>query len=844
MVVVLSGCVGRAAVPAGGVEVLGARTIWRFHTTYRPFGGNCAKALELKRTRWVRWGEELAAPLPAAGWERAGFDDSGWPRRRGPFFGGYGSARWPGTALLCLRVRFGVVEPSKAKGVTLELAYRGGVVVFVNGTEVARGHVPDGEIAPLTPATDYPREVYVTPDGEALLPDYGRRKPPAELLPRFEARIRRARVAIPPAALRQGTNVLAVAVHRAQPPTDLPLNGKRVNWETAGLLEATLTAAAGSGLLPNPPAGAIEPHAWTAGPLLRVGVDADRGDPFEPVPPIRLAAPRNGLASGQAVVTAPPEPNDYPYPTVAAGPLTGPGGREIPASAVRIRFARSDDELVALFDTPADLAAARLPIRRRPAAPDENAPQQRPVWVTVRVPPDAKPGRYTGEITLSAPGVDARVPIDLTVHGWRLGDPAEWKCSVNLLQSPESVAGHYGVALWSDRHFERMASSFDWMGRAGNDVLGVSAVGKTVFGDDPLVVFRERGGRLVPDLSLLKRYLALYSRRAGRPRFLSVQVWHYGMYLPGRGRDGSKRGFQGPYPWRAKTIPLVVRRGGRLVGVEAPIYGEPGTEETWRGVVGGLRRIVRELGWGERCLLLGTSGDCWVGPETVAFFQKVAPGVPWRAISHGGGVPRWGPTAADRTQPNGMVVGYCELARRITNFRHKRPDVPVACNSRDCVHTDPFQFRSLPGCNVISANFDGFCWKGMDYWTYLRPDGTRRSALNADVHFGNIVGGTPRAILQPGPNGAVATAQYEMLREGIQDCEAMILLRDAIRDAPRRAKLGEALAGRCENVLNDLLALLETGHRYAPHGGGDVRRHVDRLYAAAAEAARALGAVR
>jgi len=122
MVVVLSGCVGRAAVPAGGVEVLGARTIWRFHTTYRPFGGNCAKALELKRTRWVRWGEELAAPLPAAGWERAGFDDSGWPRRRGPFFGGYGSARWPGTALLCLRVRFGVVEPSKAKGVTLELA--------------------------------------------------------------------------------------------------------------------------------------------------------------------------------------------------------------------------------------------------------------------------------------------------------------------------------------------------------------------------------------------------------------------------------------------------------------------------------------------------------------------------------------------------------------------------------------------------------------------------------------------------------------------------------------------------------------------------------------------------
>jgi len=225
----------------------------------------------------------------------------------------------------------------------------------------------------------------------------------------------------------------------------------------------------------------------------------------------------------------------------------------------------------------------------------------------------------------------------------------------------------------------------------------------------------------------------------------------------------------------------------------------------------------------------------------VAFFRKIAPYARWRAITHGSGVPRWGPGEAERTQPNGMVVGYCELVRRITNFRHTAPAMPVTCSSRDCVRSDPFQFRSLPGVNVLSANFSGFCWKGMDYWTYLRPDGTRRSALNADVHFGNIVGGTPRAILQPGPDGAVATGQYEMLREGIQDCQAMLILRNALNDAGRRARLGDDLARRCRGALADVLALLETGHRYRPGGGGDVRRHVERLYAAAAAVTAALG---
>jgi hypothetical protein len=837
---------GTPATAAGDIDVLNARTVWRCHATYRPVDGQCIKATVPKPRRWVRWGEQLAAPCPPAGWMTPDFDDSGWPRQRGPFLGGYGGGRYVGTMLLCVRGRFGVVDPAKAKGFTLALTYRGGAVAYVNGKELARGHMPDGDVAPDTPAADYPREVFVTPDGEATLPDYGRRNPPAEVLDRYEARIRRLRVAIPAEALRKGTNVLALELHRTRIPPDLPTQGRGVQWDTVGLLEARLTAPAGSGVQPNVGAPAAGVRIWNAAPLLRVGVDADDGDPFEPLGPIRLTAPINGFASGQVVVSAAADVKlDAPL-SAKAGALKSPGGGAIPPGAIAVRYARPSHGFVALLDRPPDAKEAQLPLpsgERRRAGKDEPpqpAPRYtQPIWLTVKVPADARPGKYDGELNIDAPGGTRRLPVELTVCGWRVGDPKDWRTCVNILQSPESVAGYYKVPMWSDRHFELMAPSLALMGQAGNDVLGIQAIGQTVFGNDPMLVFRRSGpgpADYAPDLKFVERYLRLYDRLAGRPQFLCLNVWSYGMYRRGAGRDGGKE------QWRTETIPIAELRGDRVEPAKAPIYGEPGTEAMWRPAMDGLRAIVRKLGWSERCVLLGTSGDGWPSEITVSFFKKIAPYARWRAITHGGGVPRWGPSDAERTQPNGMVVGYCELVRRITNTRDKVPDAPVTCNARDCVKYDPFHYRSLPGTNVISANFDGVCWKGLDYWTYTDAEGRQRCPLNSYVHFGNIVGSTPRTMALPGEGGAVPTVQFEMLREGIQDCEALILLRDALSEPARRSRLGEHLAGRCETAMEDFLCLLETGHRYEPQGGGDVRYHVARLYEVAAEAARALRA--
>ena len=401
--------------------------------------------------------------------------------------------------------------------------------------------------------------------------------------------------------------------------------------------------------------------------------------------------------------------------------------------------------------------------------------------------------------------------------------------TVNLLQSPESVAGYYNVPLWSDEHFKLMEKSLALMGAAGNNLLGINTIGKTVFGNDPQVVFRKVGDVYQPDFAYLDRYLELYNKYGGAPRFLAVQVWDYSMYRNGRTRDG------GDKEWQADTINAIELRDGKLLPLQLPMHGKPGSEELWKLVMDGINTRVQKLGWKRTKILLGTGGDNWPGPDTVKLFQKVAPYAQWRVITHGGGCPKWGPTEQERTQPNGMVVGFLEMARRTGNLRNWTWEVPVSSNARDHVSANPYDFREMPLLHTERCNFNGFTWKGLDYWSYTAPGGTQRNALTGYLGFGNVVGGTPRAILAPGPDGAVSTVQFEMLREGGQDTAAMIYLHEVIND-PAKAKLLGVRSTEINKILEDILDTVETGDRI--RGAGDYHAMSQRLYELAAEVAK------
>ena len=270
------------------------------------------------------------SPLPPADWAGPTMDDSAWPRVRLPqplptevaMHNSYG---WGGatsdrdrpdmaknpyaTVGVLTRATFLVTDPAQVKGCNLSLDYWGGVVVYVNGQEVARGHMPGNTPDLFAPAADYPEEAFLTAAGKpihpAMMDDEKNRD-------RLALRDRNLRdVKIPAAVLRKGVNVLAIETHPATVP--LKALGMEVRgviipdnntigcaWAPIGLLGARLTVSPGGAAVAN----RVRPQGiqlWNCKPSDTVTC-FDYGNPAEQLQPIMVSAARNSVFSGRLMV--------------------------------------------------------------------------------------------------------------------------------------------------------------------------------------------------------------------------------------------------------------------------------------------------------------------------------------------------------------------------------------------------------------------------------------------------------------------------------------------------------------------------------------------------------------
>ena len=217
-------------------------------------------------------------------------------------------------------------------------------------------------------------------------------EPPAQLKDRFGVRIRSLTVDIPNKRLQKGPNTLAVELHRTAIPPDLPEEGRGA-WDTAGMVALDLTAASRAGFATE--AELAGTKVWVVNPLLPVDATTLAPDVLAGSGRIEIAAPLGGFAAGQ----------------ICAGSLQGVRGLKvipsdlvastckIPASHVRVRYARFSYKLPALVDRPVD-----------------GAPLV-PIWLTFQVPEDAVPGKYSGSVRLDGLDKPVTVPVELTVYG-------------------------------------------------------------------------------------------------------------------------------------------------------------------------------------------------------------------------------------------------------------------------------------------------------------------------------------------------------------------------------------------------------------------------------------------
>jgi len=274
-----------------------------------------------------------------AGWTATTFEDADWPRVRWPqpamdgivdLYGVLtsGSFRPFDTIGLLARGKFLVQDPAQVKACVLSLKFWGGVVVYVNGKEVARSHMSNFTTNGVMLAEDYPMNAFVGSNDRPIMPeDCDKNRD------RLALRVRElSEVKIPATVLSKGVNVVAVEVHAAP----IHEKGFRANhelapalWPPIALLSARLTVS---------PAGtrAGGVRLWNAAATDRA-TTFDTGDTAERLRPIVIRAARNTVFSGRLMVGS-----DLPIKglkaTVSDLAQAG-GGARLSANSVRVRYA-------------------------------------------------------------------------------------------------------------------------------------------------------------------------------------------------------------------------------------------------------------------------------------------------------------------------------------------------------------------------------------------------------------------------------------------------------------------------------------------------------------------------
>ena len=399
-----------AGPPAGENVILSARGYWRVYSQFAMDqvspAALAAEGEKILNPKWLErrkkeadWKDRVfmysyneffsaAHPPPPGDWMSPEFDDSVWLKVKDAATAGCMRRR-----ACYLRARFEIPDPVKAGELTLKVACRGGARVFVNGQELARGHLPEGVLSADTPALDYPAEAYALlldewpPHWKTRIKDYDWQKTPIfcpDLPARFEdaavthkaegdipefrgsgwtngresiysqkswQRIKTLRdrelgpLKVPVNLLRKGANVLAIEVRTSRlHPIALNQNPRFPNdefgWSSFTWSHGNLQAVELRTSSPSVSSALARPEGvqvWVEDMHYRVHAPEflPRG---EPMGAIRLVGVPNGTYSAQLAVGSSRALTALKVSLSDLKPADAPGTGSIPAAAGRAFF--------------------------------------------------------------------------------------------------------------------------------------------------------------------------------------------------------------------------------------------------------------------------------------------------------------------------------------------------------------------------------------------------------------------------------------------------------------------------------------------------------------------------
>ena len=389
------------------------------------------------------------------------------------------------------------------------------------------------------------------------------------------------------------------------------------------------------------------------------------------------------------------------------------------------------------------------------------AGRKQPVWMTVSVPSDARPGKYSGKLTVTSSNAKARsLSVELTVADHVLPPARDWAFHLDLWQNPYSVARYENVPLWSEAHFEAMRPVMRMLAEAGQKSVTATIMSRPWNGQTEdafgsmVTKIRRIDGTWLYDYTIFDRWVEfMFSLGIDR------QINCYSMI-----------------PWALQFDYI-----DQATSSPATFQAAPGSEEYneyWGAFIADFARHLKAKGWFEKTMIAMDERPLESMQAVLGLIRKIEPAF---KISLAGNYHE--PVIYDIVDFSETFSGKQEFPE---SAKAKRKELGLTTTFYTCCA------EAHPNMFVIS-NPDEAAWLG---WFAQADgyDGYLRWAYNSwtldpltDARFRTWPAGDC-FVVYPGGRGSV---RFSKLVEGIQNFEKVRILRSRWQETGNEAKLGQ-----------------------------------------------------
>lgn len=389
------------------------------------------------------------------------------------------------------------------------------------------------------------------------------------------------------------------------------------------------------------------------------------------------------------------------------------------------------------------------------------AGRKQPVWMTVSVPSDARPGKYSGKLTITSSNAKARsLNVELTVADHVLPPARDWAFHLDLWQNPYSVARYENVPLWSEAHFEAMRPVMRMLAEAGQKSVTATIMSRPWNGQTEdafgsmVTKIRRIDGTWLYDYTIFDRWVEfMFSLGIDR------QINCYSMI-----------------PWALQFDYI-----DQATSSPATFQAAPGSEEYneyWGAFIADFARHLKAKGWFEKTMIAMDERPLESMQAVLGLIRKIEPAF---KISLAGNYHE--PVIYDIVDFSETFSGKQEFPE---SAKAKRKELGLTTTFYTCCA------EAHPNMFVIS-NPDEAAWLG---WFAQADgyDGYLRWAYNSwtldpltDARFRTWPAGDC-FVVYPGGRGSV---RFSKLTEGIQDFEKVRILRSQWQKEGNEAKLAQ-----------------------------------------------------